>query len=402
MKQLIAKTVFCISTFYSISFFSQTDKTVVAFTKSIEQEKKQDYTSAIESILELNDSSAYEINARLGWLYYKAGSKRKSIHYYERAINIMPNAIEPSYGFGFPAYLLEDYQSIVNQDKKILEIDPNNKTINGNLGSLYYYNKDYKNAITYLEKVINLYPFDYDNNLLLGWANLRLGKNAEAESYFNTVLMYSPKDASANEGLTAIKTSVTKNEKLLFNLTKSYELAEKSDYKGAIAILKEVYDKTSYVINLRLGWLSYLAGQQVESLGYYKIANELKPNAIEPKLGITYPLAALGNKNDLKATYESVLAIDPNNTYVHYNIGLLDYEKKDYQSALNRFEKIVKLYPCDTNGLLMLAWSNYYLGKTTEARALYNKVLCLSPNNASALLGMGLQPIDQIKKKTGF
>ncbi len=338
----------------------------------------------------------------MGWLHYKAGFTKRSMEYYKKSIDAKPTAIEPRYGFAYPAYVLADYASLIEQDKKILEIDPNNKSFNGNLGSIYFYQKEYSRALPYFEKVVGLYPFDYDNNLNLAWTYLYLGKNEDAEKYFNIVLLYSPKDKSAQDGLTAIKKNTLTNEKVLTAFLKSYELSEKSDYKGAINSLKEIYDRTSYEINLRLGWLSYLAGLQIESVGYYKIANELKPNAVEPKLGAVYPASVLGNKTEMKMYYESVLKLDPNNTYTHYNLGLIDYGKKEYATALAHFEKIVSLYPSDTDGLLMLGWTNLQLLKTTEAKEFFNKVLCFYPDNESALLGLKSKPDSETKKKTGF
>jgi tetratricopeptide (TPR) repeat protein len=393
----------CTLTFIALCFSSvliaQTDKLIAAFTKSIEQEKKEEYLPAIETMRSLGDTTSYETVLRLGWLYYKAGLNNKSIDYYKRAIDAKPNAIEPRYGFGYPAYLT-DYNMLVEQDKKILEIDPNNKLVNGNLGSLYYYHKEYAKALPHFEKIVSLYPFEYENNLNLAWTYLSLEKNAEAEKYFNMVLLYSPNDKSALDGLSRLKT--TANEKLTGAFYKSYEFSEKLDYKNAIVPLKEVYDKTSYVINLRLGWLCYLAGLQTESVNYYKTAAGLMPNAIEPKLGAVYPASVLGNKNDIKLLYEDVLKLDPLNTYSHYNLGLIDYYKKDYLSALTHFEKVVSLYPCDTDGLLMLGWTNLQMTRPTEAQAFFNKVLCLSPNNASALLGLKSKPGSETKKKTGF
>jgi tetratricopeptide (TPR) repeat protein len=388
--------------FFSTLLLSQTDNRLTVFAQSIELEKKAEYLPAIETMKKLNDSTSYDVVIRLGWLHYKAGLTKKSIEYYKIAINAKPTAIEPRYGFGYPAYLLADFASLIEQDKKILEIDPNNKIFNGNLGSIYFYKKEYLLALPYFEKVVSLYPFEYDNNLNLAWTYLYLGKNENAEKHFNSVLLYSPTDKSAIDGLTAIKKKPLLNEKVLAAFSKSYELSEKSDYKGAIVSLKEVYDKSSYEMNLRLGWLSYLAGLQLESLGYYKIANELKSNAIEPKLGAVYPASALGNKTEVKTYYEAVLKLDPHNTYAHYNLGLLDYGKKDYASALTHFEKVVSLYPTDTDGLLMLGWTNLQLLKTAEAREAFNKVLCFSPANESALLGLKSKPESETKKKTGF
>lgn len=386
---------------YSSTIVSQTDKTVIVYSKSVDQENKTEYVAAIQTILTLKDTVSYEANMRLGWLYYKAGFNPQAIQFYKKAITLKPNAIEPRYGIGFPEYLEKDFNDLIAQDKKILEIDPNNKVINGNLGLIYYYNKEYTKALPHFEKMVTLYPFDYDNNLNLAWTYLNLGKNTEAERYFNVVLLYYPKDKSALDGLTAIKKSVNENEKMLTSFSKSYELSEKSNYKGAIAILKEAYDKESYAVNLRLGWLNYLAGQQVESVTYYKIAIELIPNAIEPKLGITYPSAILGNKNDIRTYYDDILKLDPQNTYVHYKLSILDYEKKEYQNAMTHIEKVASLYPIDTDNLLMLGWTTLQLGKVTEARVIFNKVLCFYPNNTSALLGLKSRP-DSEKKKAGF
>ena len=88
---------------------------------------------------------------------------------------------------------------------KILEIDPQNTLTNYRLGLIYYNRQNYEKADTYLEKVINLHPFDYDSMLLLAWNKLALQKFREAKVLFNKVLMYSPDDESAKEGLRLIK-----------------------------------------------------------------------------------------------------------------------------------------------------------------------------------------------------
>ncbi len=395
MKKSQAILLLTAGLFYSS--FAQSDKRVLTFAASIEQEKKSDFLGAIETMKSLNDTVSYDITLRLGWLYYKAGLTAKSLALYTNAIKIKPQAIEPRYGYSFPAYLAGDYKDLIEQDNKILEIDPKNKIVNANLGLIYYYKKDYTKAIPYFEKVVSLYPFDYDNNLMLAWSYLKLSKNDSAEQCFNTILLYSPKDVSALDGLSTIKKTQAINGIMNAGFLKSYELSEKSDYKGASTALLEIYDKDSYAINLRLGWLNYLAGLQKESVNYYKIAATLRPQALEAKLGCAIPAEVLGNKNDLKAHYESALSIDPHNTYVIYKLGMIAYDQKDYAAAKAHFEKLLNLYPCDTDGLLMLAWTNYYLGKTTESISLFNKVLCLSPSNESAIYGLSLKTLEKTK-----
>ncbi len=403
MKRNLINTLIVVL-FLNSFLFSQNDKITLAFKKSIEQEKKYDYSSAIQTMYDETDTNTYEVIIRLGWLYYKGDYKKRSEYYYQKAINVMPNAIEPRYGYCFPAYLLENYNSVIAQDKKILEIDPNNKTINSNLAHIYYYNKDYNNALIYFQKVIDLYPWDYENNLMMGWAYLKLNKNQEAQQAFNTVLLYSPKDVSANDGLNYLHKNDTKDQKLLDAFYKSYSLTDAKDYKGAIEALKPVYDKSSYYTNVRLGWLCYLAGIQNEALNYYKLATELKPKAIEPKLGLANIASVMGNKNDQRVQYDAIIAIDPHNTYVRYQLGLMDYYKKDYPAAITHFEKIVSLYPTDADGILMLGWSNWQMGKVPESKAFFNKVLWESPDNASALQGLNSQqpkaaePLQKLRK----
>jgi len=170
--------------------------------------------------------------------------------------------------------------------------------------------------------------------------------------------------------------------------TKSYGYEAKQNYTEAIGALKEVYDRSSYETNLRLGWLCYKAAMHKESLGYYKIAASLMPYAVEAKLGCTYPAAVLGNTAELISQYDQVLSIDPQNATANYWRGMIHYEKKEYALAFKRFEKLVNLYPFGHDGLLMFAWTNLRLGKTREALVLFQKVLLIDPSDKSAREGL--------------
>ena len=385
--------------FVSTNTYAQIDNMVATFNKSIAFEKNNDYISALRSMKELKDSTCYEALLRYGWLHYKAGFKKKSLAYYNRAIAAKPKAVEPRLGLAFPAYVLEEYGELKNNYVKILGLDPQNKSANYNLGLVYYFNKEYDKALPYFLKLEEFYPFDYDNGIYLAWTYLRLDKKAEAEKHFKTILLYSPFDASALEGLTAISASANKSEQLELAFQKSYEFSNKGDYKQAAEALKPVYDKNMYAINLRLGWMSYLAGQYTDAANYYKIACALEPKSIEAKQGCALALRALDNKTEEMGLYNNILSLDGNNTLALYNLGKIYFEQKDYENAAKQFDAILGLYPFDYSSLLMMGWTHYQLGNTAQSHDMFNKVLAQAANDKSATLGLNSRPLEEIRNQ---
>lgn len=194
--------------FVLFSFSSQAqDYTVLqdAFAKSHAYESRGNFSDAIASLKKVYLEDSYETNLRLGWVTYLNGSFTESSAYYQKAINLKPYAIEAKIGFVNPASALGNWDQVVAQYNEILKIDPQNTLANYRMGSIYYGRRDYTKAEKYLEKVVNLYPFDYDSMVLYAWTNLKLGKLREAQVIFNKVLLNKPKDPSALEGLSLIK-----------------------------------------------------------------------------------------------------------------------------------------------------------------------------------------------------
>lgn len=171
---------------------------------------------------------------------------------------------------------------------------------------------------------------------------------------------------------------------------KSINYESKQDYINAIDVLKPLVSATNYEVNVRLGWLYYLAGKNNESVTYYTKAIALKPVAVEPLLGITYPYGELKKWTELQSTYQKIIVLDPKNTTANYRLGLSAYYGKNYVLAKKYFDIVLNLYPLDYNTLLMSAWTNYFLGKSSEAKILFNKVLMISPDDKSAAEGLAL------------
>ncbi|MCF8368313.1 MAG: tetratricopeptide repeat protein [Bacteroidales bacterium] len=170
--------------------------------------------------------------------------------------------------------------------------------------------------------------------------------------------------------------------------SESYYNESMGDYTKSILNLKNVYQEDSYEINLRLGWLNYMAGFFTESASYYQKAMELKPMSIEAKFGYIYPTSASGNWEVVKKQYFDILKIDPKNSLATYRLGSIYYGNEDYSTALKYFEALVNLYPFDYDGLLMFGWTSLKLGKFREAEVIFNKVLLNRPNDKSALEGL--------------
>lgn len=170
----------------------------------------------------------------------------------------------------------------------------------------------------------------------------------------------------------------------------SYAYENNGKYDDAIKAMKAVYQEDSYEINLRLGWLDYKNGLFSESMTYYQKAIAIMPYAVEPKFGLVLPAAALGQWSVVEEQYNRIIEIDPKNTLANYRLGLIYYGKKDYGKAEKKFSLVVNLYPFDYDSAIMLAWTNYFLNKSREAKLLFQKCLWMRPDDSSALEGLKL------------
>jgi len=172
--------------------------------------------------------------------------------------------------------------------------------------------------------------------------------------------------------------------------SKSYIAENQGNYQLAITEMKPIYQEDDYIGNIRMGWLNYLAKQYNESISYYKKAIMLKPYAIEARLGCIKPLSAIENWEKVKEQYIEILKVDPLNTTANYWLGVIFYNRKDYKSATDLFEKVVNLYPLDYDSVIMLAWAKLYNNNHTDAKILFQQALIIRPNDSSAENGLQL------------
>jgi len=202
MKKIILFVVLS----FTIDAFGQDSKKIQnAFQQSYSFESKFDYKSAILVLKSVYYEKSYELNLRLGWLNYLDSNQTASIAYYQKAISIMPSAIEPKFGMVYPLSVMGKWDDVIKQYDLILKADPNQTTANYRLGLIYYNQAQFDKAKYYFEKFLLLYPFDYDAVMMSAWVNLMVGKNAEAKALFDRALLISPGDKMAIEGLGMIR-----------------------------------------------------------------------------------------------------------------------------------------------------------------------------------------------------
>ena len=205
----ILRTLFRIAILLSIlipySLYSQdAEKQIETFRESYALENTGELQKSIEVLRTIYDEKSYEINLRLGWLTYLSGSFIESTSYYNRAISLMPYAIEPRLGAVYPLSAMGNWDQVIDHYKKILATDPQNSLVNYRMGVIYYNREEYKTSHQYLEKVVNLYPFDIDGLVMLAWCKYRLKQFREAKILFQRALMHTPGNASAREGLSLL------------------------------------------------------------------------------------------------------------------------------------------------------------------------------------------------------
>ncbi len=181
------------------------DKVLKAFENSYAAEKAGEFKQSASFLRETYLADSYEFNLRLGWLCYKAGQHSESESYYRKALSLLPYSEEAKFGLVLPLAARGDWNGVIGLYNQILVNNPGNTVALYRLGLVYYERKEWPQAARCFQKVVDLYPFGYDGLLMLAWTHLQQGKSREAKILFNKVILWSPGDSSALEGLKLLK-----------------------------------------------------------------------------------------------------------------------------------------------------------------------------------------------------
>ncbi|RUM58008.1 MAG: hypothetical protein DSY60_03115 [Persephonella sp.] len=165
-----------------------------------------------------------------------------------------------------------------------------------------------------------------------------------------------------------------------------YEMA--GDYRDAIRSLMVVFKSypNGYTVNLRLGWLYYLSKKYSNSIFHYKKAIKVIPYSVEAKLGLTLPLLAQGKYSSVERLCYQILNQDFYNYYGNLRLVYVLRKQKKYDLAEKIINKMLYLYPTDTNFLLELGILKFEKREFNNAKRILNDVLILDPENLKAKL----------------
>ena len=215
------------------------------------------------------------------------------------AIELVPDETVPYKNLAY-AYIQDRNDSLAIQTyQKILELDPEDLESKGFLGALYIHNRDYDNAILYLEQVVN---------------NADPTSAAYSQAVFNLALAYDMTEQS-DKALETYKSALEVNpdeKDLLFNMGRLYIMQQ--DYENAIVYLKRVLeqDPDDFEANATVGQCLNLLNKFEEAIPYLEKAVELNsnnPNAWN-QLGIAYIRTGQGEKG--QAAFDKVLELQNN------------------------------------------------------------------------------------------
>ena len=176
-----------------------------SYLKSFVLEEKKEYAKAVNELVKVYPKYRYdyELNLRIGWLYYLKNENKKAINYIKKAIKISENAIEPLNMILLPLTKLRDIKEAEKYSSIIIKKSPGNYYAHIRIAYLYYILKKYDKALYHYQILNSFYPSNTDVKLGMAATLLKFKKYEKAREFYISILKVSPYHQTAYSGYLA-------------------------------------------------------------------------------------------------------------------------------------------------------------------------------------------------------
>lgn len=343
-----------------------------------------------------DDTALYNLAS----LYIEQKNYQGAISVYDKLLAKKPNDTK-LLGYKAEAYKeIKNYDSALKQYEAIVAINPNDKNAKANIDEIVlnhfsgeklqsymlqkaqtspqsyeaqfnyalelHKNKDYKNAVAYYKKALNINPSKEEAYLNIASIYIEQKDYKNADQIIQQGLMVLPQSAKLNQYLAEIKE---------YNLSNQYNTAsalfEAGKYQEALSAYLAIQKQTKEV-KLAIASCYSQLGDYKNAIKYYQELSIANPSDIEILSNLAYAYYTQKDNKNAILTANKIIAIDKNNEYAK---GLIsDIEEQENSNLLQ--EAIAKFEKADYNG--SLAQLNKILAaNSTDEYAMYYKGLCL-------------------------
>jgi tetratricopeptide (TPR) repeat protein len=191
----------------------------------------------------------------------------------------------------------------------------------------------------------------------------------------------------------SLRAQDTARESVITHVNKSIALEAEGKNADALAEMEAITGtaRNDYLVSLRLGWLSYLNARYDQAETWYRQAlASTNEKSIEAMLGLTLPLAAKNQWEEIEGLYRKILKLDPEHYTANLRLGQILSNRGNFSQADKFLSTALAHYPAEYEINLAAAWNDYALGKRAAAHALFERVLMISAADTSALRGLSL------------
>ena len=176
------------------------------------------------------------------------------------------------------------------------------------------------------------------------------------------------------------------SNKILQQYRESYKYERITNFVDAVRVLLPIYKEypDAYLINMRLGWLSYRMNKFRDAESYYKKAEFKMPGSIELKNKIIQVCLAREEWGKSEIKCNSVLTSDYYNYFTNLYLVQAYLAQKKYVEAEKIDRKMLYIYPADVSFLTNLGLVLNYQNKKAEALSVFQYIRILDPENLIA------------------
>jgi len=267
--------------------------------------------------------------------------------------------------------------------KLAIKLQPDNQDLTNNLGSVYWAQKRYDEALRCFEQVVKEVPEHVDAWHNIGNCHQSLGALKDAEEAFSKAFSINSKRADIANSYAL----------LLFRTGRLADAAE--IVRNSIKLQPE--HSSSYG---NLGLFLQTSGNYPEAIEAYNTGLKYNPRNADFYINLSDIHLKLNDEDKALAACTRAIGLNPRSSIAYHNLGTvllkkeqIDHAKaafktaknlnskfantyeEEYDLAINEFETALKLKPDLKTAMLNLANCHYKLGNNEASIKLYSKVI---------------------------